>query len=88
MACNECKNNATTFVNGFRDSIKKDSLNIPKWKKSRKEEAEWLETDEAKSLMNKTSLNFSEKVLLSVFCFFPLIVGYVTLIYLLIRVIV
>ena len=86
MACKECKNNAKTFVNGFRESIKKDSLNIPKWQKNRKEEAEWLESREGKSLLNNTSLNFSEKLLLSIFCFFPLIVGYITLIYFFIRI--
>ena len=82
MACKECKNNAKTFVNGFKGSIKNDSLNIPKWQKNRKEESEWLESTEGKSLINKSSLNFSEKLLLSIFCFFPLVIGYFTIFYL------
>ena len=82
MACKECKNNAKNFTDGFRNSIKNDSLNISKNQKSRIEEAAWLESDEGKTLRKKSSLNFSERLLLGIFCFFPLVVGYLTLIYL------
>jgi len=85
MACKECKNNAKTFTNGFKGAIKDDFLNVSKNQKSRIEEAAWLESDEGKTLRKKSSLNFSERLLLGVFCFFPLVVGYLTLIYLFIK---
>ena len=89
MACKNCKKNSQLITSKLKTSIKNDFLNIfkkndtPKTKceEKRKKTRDWLNKPKTKSLLKKVSLNFSEKVIIWLFGFIPLIVGYITILW-------
>ena len=79
MACKNCKKNATKLTNqvmGRKPSTKK----CKDCKKGQERDMEWLESGEGKRLSNLAKLTHRENMLVIIFCWFPLVVGYVTLI--------
>ena len=82
MACKQCKKNAKTLIESFKESFssKKDKPK-PECTKRREGEQNWIDNStEGKRLTALSKPNRAETILLVVGAWIPLIVGYVTII--------
>ena len=82
MACRKCKKNAKTVIEGLKESF---NIKKPKPKtecvKGREEEQDWMNnSEEGKRLSALAKPNRLESILLVVFAWIPLIVGYISII--------
>jgi hypothetical protein len=89
MACKNCKKNSKLLTSKLKTNIKNDFLNIFKkddgsktqCEEKREKTKEWLNLPTTQSLLKNISLNFSEKVIIWLFGFVPLLVGYITILW-------
>jgi hypothetical protein len=79
MACKNCKKNATILTNeimGRKTTTKK----CKDCKKGQQKDMEWLESPEGKRLSNLAKLTYRENMVVYLFCWLPLIIGYITIV--------
>tara|TARA_R110002110_G_scaffold386211_1_gene597874 strand:- start:198 stop:446 length:249 start_codon:yes stop_codon:yes gene_type:complete len=73
MACKNCKKNATKLTNHIMG--KKTPIN-----NGQEKDIEWLESEEGKKLSGLVKATSVENIILVVFAWTPLLIGYVTII--------
>jgi hypothetical protein len=79
MACKNCKKNASKLTSALKSKLQGDSKPQTSCEKGRKEVREWLNSDEGKKAQSRFSLNITEKTIMWVFGYIPLIIGYLSI---------
>jgi hypothetical protein len=79
MACKNCKKNSSKLTSALKSKIQGDSKSKTECEKGRLEVREWLNSEEGKETQNRFSLNITEKTIMWVFGYIPLIIGYLSI---------
>jgi len=79
MACKKCKKNASNLTEALKAKLQKNSEPKTECEKGRLEVREWLGSEEGKKAQSHFSLNITEKQILWVFGYIPLIIGYLSI---------
>jgi len=79
MACKNCKKNAAKLTSALKSRIEGDSKPKTDCEKGRLEVREFLNSEEGKKAQSHFSLNITEKTIMWVFGYIPLIIGYLSI---------
>tara|TARA_R100001377_G_scaffold45296_1_gene25913 strand:+ start:124 stop:393 length:270 start_codon:yes stop_codon:yes gene_type:complete len=80
MPCKNCKKNAKNIVSQMKDVFSTPQKPKSECKKNRESEQKWLNSPEGKYFLDVTKPNSIENVLLWIFGYTPLLLGYVTMV--------
>ena len=79
MACKNCKKNASKLTSALKSKLQGDSNPKSSCEKGRLEVREFLNSKEGKKAQSHFSLNITEKTIMWVFGYIPLIIGYLSM---------